>query len=154
MFRRRYRPLVFRRRRLKNFRCSLLRNIQSPPFLRDIDQPLVPGSYQPNLQEAIVGSTLMYGSEVTWRGQRLLRDAVQRSINRMSRASLGVLRSTPVSFLQSFGGRMPAEPRLNQRQAAFAARTVCSAYPSTRQKQTTVQRPVNDCYSSPKPRRE
>lgn len=75
----------------------------------------------------------MYGSEVTWRGQRSVSETVQRSVNRMARASLGVFGSTPVSFLQSFGGSMPAVQRLNQRQAAFAARTVCSTHPSTRQ---------------------
>ena len=51
-------------------------------------------------QEAIVGSTLMYGSEITWKGQVGMRKAFQRSINRMSRASMGVLSSTPVAFLQ------------------------------------------------------
>lgn len=75
----------------------------------------------------------MYGSEVTWRGQEFFRDEVQRSTNRMSRSSLGVFKSTPVSFLQSFGGSTPAEPRLNQRQAAFAVRAICSTHPSTRQ---------------------
>ena len=44
-----------------------------------------------HLQEAIVGSTLMYGSEVTWRGQSAMGRAFQRSINRMSRAIMGVL---------------------------------------------------------------
>ena len=75
-----------------------------------------------HLQEAIVGSTLMYGSEVVWRGQRSMCQAFQRSINRMTRATLGVPPSTPVAFLQAEGGSIPAEARLDGRQEAFAVR--------------------------------
>ena len=75
-----------------------------------------------HLQEAIVGSTLMYGSEVTWRGQRFMTDSIQRAINRMTRSSLGTLISTPVHFLQSVGGSMPAMARLQFRQACYAGR--------------------------------
>ena len=46
----------------------------------------------------------------------------QKSINRMSRATLGVLPSTLVAFLQAEGGSVPAEARLNGRQEAFAIR--------------------------------
>lgn len=74
-----------------------------------------------HLQEAIVGSTFMYGSEVTWRGQRGMESSFQRSINRMAR-SLGVLPSTPVAFLQAEGGSLPAQARLQKRQSAFAIR--------------------------------
>ena len=79
-----------------------------------------------HLQEAIVGSTLMYGTEVTWRGQRFTQDSIQKAINRMSRASLGVLPTTPVAFLESVGGSMPAGPRLQLRQASYAARVMSS----------------------------
>ena len=79
-----------------------------------------------HLQEAIVGSTLMYGTEVTWRGQSLMRDSIQKAINRMSRASLGVMRSTPVAFLESVGGSMPAGPRPQYRQACYAGRLAVS----------------------------
>ena len=75
-----------------------------------------------HLQEAIVGSTLMYGSEIAWRGQASMSRAFQRSINRMSRSSLGVLSSTPVTFLQAEGGSLPAKGRLDRRQEAFAIR--------------------------------
>ena len=68
----------------------------------------------------------MYGAEVTWRGQGFMRDSVQKAINRMSRASLGVLRSTPISFLETMGGSMPAEPRLLFRQACYAGRVASS----------------------------
>ena len=64
----------------------------------------------------------MYGSEVTWRGQAGMERTFQRSINRMARASLGVLPSTPVAFLQAEGGSLPARSRLEKRQAAFATR--------------------------------
>lgn len=48
--------------------------------------------------------------------------AFQRSINRVARATLGVLPSTPVAFLQAEGGSMPAVARLDRRQEAFAIR--------------------------------
>ena len=41
-----------------------------------------------HLQEAIVGSALMHGSEVVCRGQPSMCRAFQRSINRVSRAKL------------------------------------------------------------------
>ena len=40
----------------------------------------------------------------------------------MTRASLGVLPSTPVAFLQAEGGSLPARVRLEERRAAFATR--------------------------------
>ena len=64
----------------------------------------------------------MYGSEITWRGQAATGKAFQRSINRMSRSSLGALPSTPVAFLQAEGGSTPARARLDRRQEAFAIR--------------------------------
>ena len=75
-----------------------------------------------HLQEAIVGSTMMYGAEVTWRGQKSMGRTFQKGINRMTRATLGVLPSTPVAFLQAEGGSIPAVARLNGRQEAFAVR--------------------------------
>ena len=85
-----------------------------------------------HLQEAIVASASLYGAEAKWRGQRFVEEEVQRSVNRISRATLGVMRSTPVSSLSAVGGSMPARVRSNQRQAAFAARTISSSFPSTR----------------------
>lgn len=85
-----------------------------------------------HLQEAIIGSTLMYGSEVTWRGQGSMRDDVQRAISLMSRSSMDVFGSTPVGFLEAAGGSMPAEPRLDMRQAVYANRVMSSELPDTR----------------------
>ena len=68
----------------------------------------------------------MYGAEITWRGQRFMQDNIQKAINRMTRASLGVLRSTPVAFLETFGGSMPIGPRLQFRQACYAGRVLSS----------------------------
>ena len=48
--------------------------------------------------------------------------AFQKSINRMSRVYLGVLPSTPVAFLQTEGGSVPATARLDRRQESFAIR--------------------------------
>lgn len=46
----------------------------------------------------------MYGSEAPWEGQRSMERRFQRSINRMARASLGVLPSTPLpSYRQREG---------------------------------------------------
>ena len=51
----------------------------------------------------------------------------------MSRSSLGVFGSTPIGFLEAIGGSMPAIPRLDARQAAYASRVMGSELPSTRQ---------------------
>lgn len=48
--------------------------------------------------------------------------AFQKIINRMARASLGVLPSTPVAFLQAEGWSLPAQARLDRRQSSFATR--------------------------------
>ena len=53
---------------------------------------------------------------------RTTTHSFQLGINRMTRATLGVLPSTPVSFLQAEGGSVPAEARLRGRQEAFAVR--------------------------------
>ena len=78
------------------------------------------------MQEAIVSSTILYASEVTYRGQATLERSVQRSINRIARSTLGVMQSTPIPFLMENAGSMPAGQRLRARQKAFAVRTVAS----------------------------
>lgn len=85
-----------------------------------------------HLQEAIVGSTLMYGSEVAWRGQKGMCRTFQKSINRMSKATLGALPSTTVAFLQAEGRSVPVEARLNGRQEAFAIRLASRDGPQER----------------------
>lgn len=47
-------------------------------------------------------------------------------INRISRATLSVLPSTPIAFLEAEGGSMPARARPDQRQEGFAVR-LCSS---------------------------
>ena len=49
----------------------------------------------------------------------------------ISRASMGVLSSTPVAFLQAEGGSVPAGARLDRRQEAFAIR-LASTIPGPR----------------------
>ena len=83
-----------------------------------------------HLQEAIVCSTMMYGAEVTWRGQKSMSSAFQRGINRVTRATLGVFPSTPVAFLQAEGGSVPATARLQGRQEAFATRLAAKKEPA------------------------
>ena len=82
----------------------------------------VPPFSATHLQEAIMGSTLMYRVEVTCSSQRIMSDSIPRSINRMTRLSLGVLKSTPVSFLQTMGGSIPTKARLQCRQAYYTER--------------------------------
>ena len=48
----------------------------------------------------------------------------------MTRATLGVLPSTPVAFLQAEGGSVPAEARLDGRQEAFAIRLASKEEPA------------------------
>ena len=79
-----------------------------------------------HLQEAIISSTILYGSEVTYRGQATLEKSVQKSINRTARSTLGVMQSTPVCLLMENAGSMPAAPRLRARQKAFAVRMASS----------------------------
>ena len=65
--------------------------------------------------EAIISSTLMYGTKITWGDQRNMETSFQKSINRMARSALEVLPSTPVAFLQAEGGSAPAAARLERR---------------------------------------
>lgn len=74
------------------------------------------------LQEAMVGSTLMYGPKITWRGQRGMEEGFQKTPNRMGMATLGVLPSTPIASLEAEGSSMPVRARLDRRQEGFAAR--------------------------------
>ena len=63
-----------------------------------------------HLQGAIVSSTLMYGSEITWKGQRGMETVFRKNINRMARASLGVVQSTQIAFCRRRGGRCRPSP--------------------------------------------
>lgn len=67
----------------------------------------------------MVGSNLMYGTEATWRGQRFLEDVAQRSINQRPRATLGVLKSTPVSFLASVWGGHAGQSEIKSAPGGF-----------------------------------
>ena len=55
-----------------------------------------------------------------------METSFQRSINKMTRATLGAFPSTPVAFLQAEGGLAPAAARLERRQGAFARLALCS----------------------------
>ena len=77
--------------------------------------------------------TTQDGSIVTWRPQPYSNFAIALGIlvkSRMARATLGVLPSTPVAFLQAEGGSVPAEARLNGRQEAFAIRLASREEPT------------------------
>ena len=48
-----------------------------------------------------MSSALMYGAEVTWRGQNGVEGGVQRTVNRISKTAF--LPSTLVAFLEAEG---------------------------------------------------
>lgn len=63
----------------------------------------------------------------------------QKSVNRVTRASLGVLSSTQVAFLQAEGGSLTAPARLERRQTAIAVRLASATDgPQTRVIQATT----------------
>ena len=81
-----------------------------------------------HLQEAINSSTLTYGSEITWKGQKGIEKKFQEASNHISRVTLGVLPFTLVAFLSAEGGNILAGARPNQRQEWFAARLCASSH--------------------------
>lgn len=69
-----------------------------------------------------MGSALMHGAEVIWKGQRNMEEPFQRGVNRMSRTALGALPSAPVAFFEAEGGRMLARAGPDQRQEGSTTR--------------------------------
>jgi ribonuclease HI len=83
----------------------------------------VPPAAARNLQTAIVQSTMLYASELTWTGQEgPMSREYQLAINRMARSTLGCLPSTPLGALARESGLTPAHPLLDYRQARYAQR--------------------------------
>ena len=82
----------------------------------------VPPASARNLQMAIIQSALLYAAELTWSGQKGVESEYQAAINRMGRAALGALRSTPLGVVAAESKITPAGPLLEHRQARFAQR--------------------------------
>jgi hypothetical protein len=73
---------------------------------------------------AAVTSVALYGSEVWWRGQQDREGKLQVLLNSQARAITGLLRSTPVVFLQRQACLPFARDLLNHRQTRYAVRAL------------------------------
>ena len=51
-----------------------------------------------------------------------MADRIQKTLNRISRATLGALPSTPVAFPEAEGESMPAVAQLDKKQEGYAQR--------------------------------
>jgi hypothetical protein len=76
---------------------------------------------------AAVTSVALYGSEVWWRGQQDRVNRLQLLLNRQARAITGLLRSTPLVFLQGQSCLPSAKELLDQRQTRYAIRALSAA---------------------------
>jgi ribonuclease HI len=65
---------------------------------------------------------MLYASELTWKGQKSMANEYQLAINRMARATLGALPSTPLGALIAESALTPATHLLDYRQAKYAQR--------------------------------
>ena len=68
---------------------------------------------------APVQETMLYASELTWNSGKGVNGDYQMAINRMCRATLGVLRSTPIGIIAAESGLTLARALLDHRQARF-----------------------------------
>jgi len=82
----------------------------------------IPPSSARNLQLAIIQSTMMYVSELTWTGKGPMENEYQLAINQMARQTLGCLPSTPLGALMRESNLTPAAALLNHRQAQYTHR--------------------------------
>jgi hypothetical protein len=73
---------------------------------------------------AAVTSVALYGSEIWWRGQQDRVNKLQLLLNNQARAITGLLRSTPLVFLQGQSCLPSAKDLLDQRQTRYAVRAL------------------------------
>jgi hypothetical protein len=73
---------------------------------------------------AAVTSVALYGSEIWWRGQQDSVNKLQPLLNNQARAITGLLRSTPLVFLQVQSCLPSAKDLLDQRQTRYAVRAL------------------------------
>lgn len=74
----------------------------------------VPPPAARNLQMAIVQGTTLYAPELTWSGGLRVEGEYQRATNRVGRAILGVIRSTPLGVIATESGHTPARELLDR----------------------------------------
>ena len=75
----------------------------------------IPPASARNLQQALVHGTLLYATELTWKGTKNEEREVQILMNQMGRASLGVRKSTPVGIVTTESALAPARALLDHR---------------------------------------
>jgi hypothetical protein len=73
---------------------------------------------------AAVTSVALYGSEIWWRGQQDRLKKLQLLLNSQARAITGLLRSTPLTFLQQESCLPCAKDLLDHRQTRYAVRAL------------------------------
>ena len=82
---------------------------------------LVPGLVR-RIQLSVVQSTVLYGSELWWKGQKNHEHTIQQLFNRQARSITGMYRSTPLHPLLCEAGIIPASTHLDYRQRLYAHR--------------------------------
>ncbi|KAI5785453.1 hypothetical protein FPQ18DRAFT_309375 [Pyronema domesticum] len=128
--------------RLGGTRCSMLRDIKdggNPPIQEYQALPKknnssylgwrspvgkfgVPPASARNIQIAIIQSTLLYESELSWTGAAPETKDYQLAITRMPRGTTGAFKSTPLGALLAESGLTPAVPLLDHRQSRYTQR--------------------------------
>jgi hypothetical protein len=73
---------------------------------------------------AAITSVALYGSEIWWRGQQDRLKKLQLLLNSQARAITGLLRSTPLTFLQQESCLPYAKDLLDHRQTRYAVRAL------------------------------
>ena len=107
----------------ENWRRRIGKTHQAEGRLRRIVSKYgVPPAASRNLQSAIVQGTILYASELTWKGQKSVEGEYQLAISRMGKATLGTFQSTPRGIAAGESGLTPARASLNHRQARFTQR--------------------------------
>ena len=84
------------------------------------------------LQMAIIHGSMLYGTELTWMGQREMAREFQLVINRMARGTTGCFRDTPLAIITQEAHTRPAEALLDYRQARYAQRLLRQPRPRDR----------------------
>ena len=69
---------------------------------------------------------MLYASELTWNGKDNLESDYLPAINRMSRASLEALHTTPWGIIMTASGFTPARVLLDHRRARFTQRLLAT----------------------------
>ena len=82
---------------------------------------LVPGLTR-RIHVAAVQSTMLYGAEIWWENQKLLRKKIEGVINRGARVVTGMWKSTPIDILLAEANLRKMRVLLDSRQRSFGIR--------------------------------